>query len=119
MQPGATYEILSGSTRVSSGVLVASVADDTLALNPTYFSSFGLYTLTLSGTNTYGSSSGVLDMLSIYSGPVDFGTLYPSVGSALVTGGINNNLSGVTNGNVTTYAGLYFEKSGYGKITFP
>lgn len=54
----------------------------------------------------------------MYSGPVDYGTLYPSIGSTLESAGIMNNFSGVTNGNVTGYSGLYFEKLGYGKIAF-
>lgn len=48
----------------------------------------------------------------------DWQAQYITVGGILTSSGIVNNLTGVTNGNVNNYTGLYFEKTGFGKIVF-
>ncbi|MDD4530315.1 MAG: S-layer homology domain-containing protein [Candidatus Gracilibacteria bacterium] len=114
---GGIYMLMSGSTVVSSGALVATTSTGQINLNPSFFTNFGYHALTLSGAKDLSTVNN-LDTKSFYIGPMDFGTFFPSLGSTLSASGIVNNLSGVTNSNVQNYTGLYFEKTGYGKVLF-
>jgi len=105
---GGIYELMSGSTAVSAAPLVAIAATGQLSLNPAYFQDFHDYNLTLSGTLS-GSTNSNLDSRPFFIGPINYETLYDSIGSALETEGIYNNFSSITNVSVEAFSDLYFE----------
>lgn len=50
--------------------------------------------------------------------PSNIDTIFDDVSYGLTSAGIINNLNSIDSSNVTGFSGLYFEKAGYGKITF-
>lgn len=116
---GTNYWIYSWSTLVSSGILTASSSTWTIVLNPSSFHNTGLYTLTLSWSNsTYGLSDSNLDSKTYEIGDINYAILYNQIWTSLNSSWIINNFTWVTNVNVTSYTWLYFEKPQYWKILF-
>nr|MDD3720499.1 DUF5011 domain-containing protein [Candidatus Gracilibacteria bacterium] len=118
LEVGGVYMLMSGSTMVSSGILVATNTTGNLSLNPLYYNNYGKYTLTLSGTFNAITTSNI-DSETLYIGPFDYQDLYVNqISTALSGNGINNNLGDVTYANVQSFSGLYFEEPSLGKIYF-
>ncbi len=74
------------------------------------------YLYVVSATDLAGNSTSLT--AGTFATAFDWQSLYAGIGSGVTAAGIANNFTGVTNANVTGYSGLYFEKTGYGKITF-
>ena len=79
---------------------------------------YGKYTLTLSGSYSSTTTPDIANK-DLYIGPFDYQDLYINqVAPALLAGGIVTNLGDVTYANVQSFPGLYFEKTGMGRIYF-
>ncbi|MDQ1343375.1 MAG: S-layer y protein [Patescibacteria group bacterium] len=79
-------------------------------------SSNSTYAYSLTVTDSAGNQATV--PAGTFSTAFSWDGLYATVGSGITAAGIANNFTGVTNSNVTAYSGLFFEKTGLGKITF-
>lgn len=109
---------MDGSTVASVGALVATGTTGSLTLNPSLYLSYGKHTLTLSGSYNSITTPDIASK-DFYIGPFDYQDLYVNqLAPTLLTNGIVNNLGDVTYANVQNFSGLYFEKTGLGRITF-
>ncbi len=111
------YVIMNWANIVSSWALIADNNTWSLSLNPSYFTNYWNYTLTLSWT--YWTTNWNLSTVSLYVWPVDYQDLYVNqVSPTLNENWIITNLWDVTYANVNSFSGLYFEKTWMWKIYF-
>lgn len=117
LEIGGTYTLMSGSTVVSVWVLTAGSTTGALNLNPSLFSNYGQYTLTLSGSYNGTTTPSIVEK-SMYIWAVDFQDIYTTIGTSLWADGLNTNLWNVTYANVTAFPWLYFEDPELWKVSF-
>lgn len=118
LETGWIYSVMSWSTLVSSWVLVASWPTWSLQLNPSLFTTYGKYTLTLSWSKDWTTTSSI-DSVDLYISPIDYVDMYVNtIWPALWVSWIQTNLWGVSYSTVMSYPWLYFEETEFWKIVF-
>lgn len=112
------YSLMSWSTLVSSWVLVASWPTWSLQLNPSLFTTYGKYSLTLSWSYNWTTTSSI-DSVDLYISPVDYVDMYVNtIWPALWVSWVQTNLWEVSYSTVMNFTWLYFEETQYWKILF-